>query len=516
VTSRAGVPRWVTARDVEAGEVLLRATPLVYVTTLDAAALTEPSVRRLLPEGPAVSVDALVADEQLSFKHGVSVEWLLTYVLLTRHDRDKVDNALAQLAKPAPGARSADMRAALAAMPAASARLAAARHELAAATDDADRATLTALVADLTASVKKLAHACASMYPWLAAIRRRVPDLSDDDVMVTYAIVAANTSALTTPLSRINYGGALYLPTSHVPHACRPTTRAVYSERAELVLEAMSALPAGTTLSLDRYLTRVAPFVRCFQTAPRAVRDNIERTTGTRCACAECIATLTWLRELTGCADATMVPTTIDIETWEAVVESAWREPSDNAELAAVLAALGDTSDVAARVRHSYLGELPIACAMELPAVENELTALFVRGECTLGSVALAQLVLRAAPVVSPVLVDAALDHASNVAPRLLDAKLREQGVAPAQCVHAENEWRAYTACHSASIRARRHTSTEPLDTLALVRAALQRIEAPTAEDAVEERVYEAALRHLHCEQLFAPHLARALNPTRV
>ena len=325
VTAQSGELAWMLARDVEAGELLFSEAPFALVGTMPYMSESDRLAARLLPGaatgaaaprpplGAAAPTPPLGANAHAYMSAADIVAeapalgdanstWLLLYVLFRGNAPAtsgglgaaapvaELDAMFSRLAMPGTATHGNRVRVAVAALP----KMVARTQELAAAARvaDADDKARDAH-ATARAELRRFTTMCAPYLKWLAAIRRVAdPDVTDDDVMRAYALVAANVLPLQTPITAVTYGHGLYPRTAHMTHACTPSARAVFSERGVLRIEAAVRCRAGTRVTVNRFLDAVGHLVRCIQTAPVAIRDAFDGTLARRCMCHECITTL--------------------------------------------------------------------------------------------------------------------------------------------------------------------------------------------------------------------------------
>jgi hypothetical protein len=546
---------WALARDVRAAEVLFDEEPLVFIATLEAPDLAKRLVARLLPT-PFTSLETLRADEALP-RAMPSTEWTLTYLLLTRTAPERLASVLMQLHAPGNASGNATLRKAVAAMPKHIVRARALKLELTTFTgDDDDRRKLVALHEQASENVERATRVCSTALGWISAVNRRrralnMDALEADEVLLAYGSVACSVLDLTTPLTRVPYATGLFVSAAHMWHSCAPSASAFFMERGRLQVVAREAAPAGTRITLDRFLLPGAPFLRCIQTAPAVMRDAFDAMVGARCACTECVATLNWLRSIAAAANGTDAAGPVprgDIEMIERTVESTWVAPPSK-ELAAVIATLSDTSVLRAFLTQPLIIGMAPNVASELTAstaTQAALRALFEHESASLASIILARVVYASAwhahqpahGIFSTELVAAAFAHARRHGSSVVAAKLAEQGAVEARRARGVADWETALECAAMAL-----ACTQRVETLATEKTHADKVAAlkrylretsdacgtntivyralsllgegrvppagpePVSAIACTDDAFELAIRCLRYESLFAPHV---------
>jgi hypothetical protein len=322
------------------------------------------------------------------------------------------------------------------------------------AADDARK--LGALRVDLCEKARSLQGACRLVYPWLATIRKLIPELTTSDVLSTYGIVAANALELRTPVSGARYGLALYSASAHMRHSCTPSARVVVGEHGRLRVLATRALKKDDVISLNRFVPCFG-FIRCIQTAPRAVRNGFDSVVGGVCRCDECRECLDYFRSLVaakrlpdaGPGASPPVASDGDIAIVERAVESTWQTSAPSNEARAFVATLDENAPLREVLRSPLLLLLSPEAIGDTLENEESLAALFpVLVERSLLAVALAHAILvnvhtgyRAADDDIVRCAAATLDIDSVV---VLERVLREQRASESLIAERRRTWRAH------------------------------------------------------------------------
>jgi hypothetical protein len=521
VVDRDGRFAWVVARDVASGTVMLDESPVVYVSTY--AGIEERLMRRLYPAG-----DELVTMESSPVAKDASLDWMLTYELVKRHTRTETATILTGMRTPGLQSTSTRMRAALASMPDMMKRVQELKTKLAETPDDEP---LRAEYKRASEELGPLTLTCGHAYRWTSAIRRLRPEYTLDDIMRVHGIVRVNIIEMTTPVTHVRYGAALYRAASHMWHSCVPTARAVTGEGGRLSIEALGPLAAGTRLTLNRFLG-ANTLIRCIKTAPAMLRDTFDMVTGLYCGCTECVECSAWLRRSATPASAS--PTfTPDIESVERVIEDVWTQvPSKR---------LIETLPRDSRLRS--LIDTPIllyrAAVVEdlvRATTQTALRDMFdVDSKATLASVVLATLVADSAwtPTQScygkfdAALVDAALTHLRQMSETVIGRALKRQGVTESLIATRLRAWRArveyltvaigcarfFAALPDDATRDEKVSAAVPLE--AAMAASIRAIRANVLNGAAQDDDnvgYASTVRHMHTEQFFAPHVGAVMS----
>jgi len=574
VTAQSGELAWMLARDVEAGELLFSEAPFALVGTMPYMSESDRLAARLLPEpgtdGYMSAADIVAEAPALADANST---WLLLYTLFRSGGIARLDAMFARIVAPGAHTHSGRVRRALAALP----KLVARTQELAVAARASTDARAAARDAHATARTELRGYmtACAPYLKWLAAIRHRAADsdVTDDDLMRAYELVAANMLSLQTPITAVGYGHGLYPRSAHMTHACTPSARATFSERGVLRIEAAVRCTAGTRITLNRFTDTVGHLVRCVQTAPVAVRDAFDGTLARRCTCHECVTTLNWLRASAAGGGVRRAPATSPplagpaaVKMMEDIVESTWTEASVLGPAAkAVQAALPPTGAIRRAIAR------PIALAFMLdgvagsefatPDVQAALLAAFratpsMEAAGVAGAAAPALTIVNLAAIVAastwntwnvayPLLadahdlVDAAFEYLYAAGIPALLALQRTQGTSAEVAARRIRAWTTRVAYMHVATTCARLVATLPETAVsmvekrecirkaaagapllarfdALLRAAIISASGSAEQtEAAYEAAYAATLRHLHMEQLFGPHVGFLMSCLR-
>ena len=501
--------QWSMAREVDGGTTLYTEPPMVYVSLFDDDAtrpLNDRLCRRLLPIGApdsrAVTLASLYDDNdaplsktdtdaaggrggrappELGGDSGVSasLEWTLTYLLLTRIPVDDVRRTCSQMRQPGPYSYAMELRRAFGAMPDVRMQI----RELTniannRGLDGKKRSEATRMLEEAQKHHDALQERYATTRAWLNKImvstmktpapKSKPGAYSIDDILLIYGIVTRNALHMRSPLSGATYGLALYPGAAHMAHACVPTGRAVFDEHGVLRVEAAGHLERGTLITLDRVLAN-EPIVRCLQTAPAWLRTSADSMIGVRCRCDECVRALNWLRTAGGStlptpggnSDGDAAPDT-DANK-DGALEAPPLDPSkeaDRQKIDSIIKAVDSTWCDPEGAGGSSGGadpagppeDLIFSQMLALPRMTNALEVLLALGRARLMEMFGAKVYSMRALSVARVLVDAAarqpklvhdalggadivvsaIDYENRVGRTLIVGKLREQGASDA------------------------------------------------------------------------------------